>query len=344
MKNISAKKRKLLISVLCILIVFFAVFLILKIPIIKEITFIILIAFVLAYTLKPIQNLLMRKGLNCKTSALILILGLILGLVIILTILVPSVIKEIPSIKDSAKYMEEYFEQIYLKLKPQGNNKIIYTVFNDVNRKITTVLLQLFTKIVQVGMEFSENILAYLVIPIIVYYFLCDNIYLKNRFLMIFPLSSREILRKISKDVDKVLGRYIITQFILSVFISAVTFIVLISLKVKFPIILSVLNGLFNIIPYFGPIFGGIPCIVVAFLTSSKTAIYTAIWLYMIQLVEGNIISPKVIGESVSMHPVTVIIILLIGEKLGGFLGMVLAVPISVIIKVIYEDLNYYLF
>jgi predicted PurR-regulated permease PerM len=60
--------------------------------------------------------------------------------------------------------------------------------------------------------------------------------------------------------------------------------------------------------------------------------------------VEGNIISPKITGDSISMHPLTVILLLVIGDKIAGFAGMVLAVPIGVVLKIIYEDLNYYLF
>ena len=99
-----------------------------------------------------------------------------------------------------------------------------------------------------------------------------------------------------------------------------------------------------NIIPYFGPIFGAVPIIIVAFLDSVNKGIWVSILLLLLQQIEGNILSPKITGESTDIHPLVVIIILLIGEKLGGFTGMILAVPIGVIIKVIYEDINYYLF
>jgi len=152
------------------------------------------------------------------------------------------------------------------------------------------------------------------------------------------------MVRKILDDIDKVLGRYIISQFMLCLIIGVLTFIILIFLRVDFPVILSLLNAIFNIIPYFGPLFGAIPAVIMALLKSPKTAMYTALWLYGIQQIEGNIISPKVTGDSVSMHPLLVILLLIIGGKLGGFVGMVLAVPIGVAIKVIYEDLNYYIF
>ncbi|MDU4596838.1 MAG: AI-2E family transporter, partial [Clostridium sporogenes] len=73
-------------------------------------------------------------------------------------------------------------------------------------------------------------------------------------------------------------------------------------------------------------------------------ALWALILLYSIQQIEGYILSPKITGDSVDMHPLTVILLLLIGGKIYGFVGMVLAIPIGVIMKIIYEDLNYYLF
>ena len=66
--------------------------------------------------------------------------------------------------------------------------------------------------------------------------------------------------------------------------------------------------------------------------------------MIVIQQIEGNILSPQITGNSINMHPFIIIILLLIGDKFGGFMGMILVVPIAVIIKVIYDDINYYLF
>ncbi|MCY6959427.1 AI-2E family transporter [Clostridium brassicae] len=338
------KKKKFVKSLLWIVIFLVSIFFILKVSIITEIGSLLLLSFILAYSLKPIQNAFLKRGITRRVSSLILVLALILGIIIMFTILIPAIIRESSNIKSTLEDMGRYFQNLYYKLKPEGNNKIIYTIFNTINNKISAAFLHMFNNIIEFGAQVSESILSYFVIPIITYYFLCDSKYLKGKVLTLFPLSSRCIIKEINKDVDRILGRYIITQFMLSIFISILTFIVLFFLKVKFPLILAILNGILNIIPYFGPIFGALPCVIVAFLTSNKVALYTALWLYLIQLIEGNIISPKIIGESVSIHPVGVIVILLIGEKVGGFLGMILAVPVSVIIKVIYEDLNYYLF
>lgn len=104
------------------------------------------------------------------------------------------------------------------------------------------------------------------------------------------------------------------------------------------------MNAAFNIIPYFGPIFGAIPAVVVAFIDSPIKGLYIMLAMIVIQQIEGNILSPQITGNSINMHPFMIIILLLIGDKFGGFMGMILVVPIAVIIKVIYDDINYYLF
>ncbi|NFF68538.1 AI-2E family transporter, partial [Clostridium sporogenes] len=131
---------------------------------------------------------------------------------------------------------------------------------------------------------------------------------------------------------------------ILCLIITILTFLVLVGLGIKLPILLSLINGFSNIIPYFGPVIGSLPAILIAFTKSPKTALWALILLYSIQQIEGDILSPKITGDSVDMHPLTVILLLLIGGKIYGFVGMVLAIPIGVIMKIIYEDLNYYLF
>ena len=77
---------------------------------------------------------------------------------------------------------------------------------------------------------------------------------------------------------------------------------------------------------------------------SLSKCLWSAIAIFIIQQIEGNILSPKITGDSTNIHPLVIVILLLVGEKLGGFIGMILVIPIAVVIKVIYEDVNYSLF
>jgi predicted PurR-regulated permease PerM len=130
----------------------------------------------------------------------------------------------------------------------------------------------------------------------------------------------------------------------LCLIVGVLTFFVLIFFKVQFPVLLSIFNAVINIVPYFGPLIGAIPAIIVALLQSPTKALYTTLFLFLIQQVEGNLLSPQITASSIKMHPLLIIILLLIGEKIGGFFGMILAIPIGVIIKVIYEDIDYHMY
>ena len=191
---------------------------------------------------------------------------------------------------------------------------------------------------------FSENIMSFAVVPVITYYFLADDEFILNKCSLLIPIKKRELVKKIIKDINKLLESYIVGQLLLSLIVGVITFIALILIRVKFPLWLSILNGVFNIIPYFGPIFGAVPVVFIALLESPTKALWAALAILIIQQVEGNILSPKITGNSTNMHPLVIIILLLIGESFCGFVGMILAVPIGVIIKVIYEDINYYIF
>jgi predicted PurR-regulated permease PerM len=337
-KNILYKYVVLFASVLIL------IFLCLRSSITREVFYLLLISFAIAYTLKPIQGSIVRTGISCKIAALILICILILIVAITLTILIPSIFKESLSINTTINSMQTIIDRFYSKIRLIRSNKTMYIVTDNAYCKINNYFIGVSTKIFDGALKIGQNIMSIAVIPIISYYFLADGEYLTNKILNLFPVRSRTMIRKISCDIDKILGRYIVSQLLLCGFIGIATFLILLLLHVDFPVVLSVLNAFFNIIPYFGPIFGALPAIFMALVVSPEKAIWTAIWLYGLQQVEGNILSPKVTGDSINMHPLTVIILLIIGGEAAGFVGMILVIPIGVVIKVVYEDLNYYLF
>jgi predicted PurR-regulated permease PerM len=226
----------------------------------------------------------------------------------------------------------------------KNNNKLINLAMSTVYEKFFLWLTGFFNGAFEKALNLGESLISFAVVPIIVYYFLSESQMISNKLIRFFPVSKRKLLRKVSADIDKVLGRYVISQFLLCFIIGVLTLIILMALDVSYPLLLSVVNAVFNIVPYFGPLFGAIPAIIVALLRSPQTAIWTAICLYIIQQLEGDVISPKITGDSVCLHPLMVIILLIIGGKIGGIVGMVLAIPVGVILKIIYEDLNYYLF
>src|SRR5690606_33646614 len=104
-----------------------------------------------------------------------------------------------------------------------------------------------------------------------------------------------------------------------------------------YALLLAALVALFNIIPYLGPFFGAIPAILVALSVSYKMVFYVIIVNLVVQMLEGNVISPQIVGRTLHMHPLLIIFALLVGGEVGGILGMILAVPFFAVGKVILE-------
>lgn len=262
---------------------------------------------------------------------------------IFLYILIPSILKESNNIGDIIGNIDDYIDGLYSKLKI-NDIEFLKNIYVIINEKLNTFLVSFSESFLTNILEGMENIISLAIIPIVTYYFLVDGELLFNKLLLILPTEKRIVIKKVLTHIDKVLSRYIVSQLFLSLIIGVITSIALLILGVNFAIPLGIFNGVLNIIPYFGPIIGGIPAVFVALIASPKKALITVLVVFLIQQIEGNILSPKITGDSTNMHPIMIIILLLIGEKLGGFVGMIIAVPIGVIIKVIYEDINDYLF
>jgi predicted PurR-regulated permease PerM len=342
MKKINEKK--LAIAIISIILFLVVISMVIRIPIIKQLTNLVIISFIVAYILKPIYMILINKGVNKKLASALIIVGLVGLIILTFVLIIPSIFSEGSNLNISINDLGEYLNHANSKINILNKNKVMSGIVDTVYSKANAQIIVILDKILSLIMSLSENLITYMVSPLIIYYFLCDSENMINKALIIFPPESRNIIKKIIEDIDKILGKYIISQLVLCGFITVATFFILIFLKVDFPLILALINGIFNIIPYFGPIFGVIPAIFIALLVSPKTALYVVVCFFVLQQIEGDVLSPKIIGDSISMHPLTVIILLLIGGSVGGILGMILAVPFGVIVKVIYQDLNYYLF
>lgn len=341
--NLRKHKSKLFI-ILSILITVIFISLYLFNSSIKEIVNIIFISFSLSYVLNPAKEFLMTKlKVNKRTSSLIIILivvGLIIGGI---TVMIPSFVDELTSVGDVFDNVEKFYNNIADKF---NLNSIpgINSIYNSIVEKGNGLLTSVSDNLLDYILEASSKILSLAVIPIIIYYFMCDGDRLFSRMMLILPTNKREVAQNIVMDINKVLKRYISGQLYLCGIIGILTFILLLSLQIKFPLWIAIFNALFNIIPYFGPIFGMVPAVIVALMISPAKALWVLIGMILIQQIEGNILSPKITGDSIEMHPFVIIILLLIGDKFGGFIGMIVVVPIAVVIKVLYDDINYYLF
>lgn len=336
--------KKLIVQISIFLLVLTLVLIYFFVNSINSVMNLIFISFIISYSVKPIRDFISEKfKLSYRAASLIIVLFSLISFAVLLYFMVPTIIKESSNIGPMIDNVENYILKGADKFNVD-NLPVFKVAYGQIGEKINIYLTQLSNNLVDNLLGAMGNLIGLAIVPIVAYYFLADGDRIYNKLLLIFPTEKRVLIKRINYNIDKVLSRYIISQLILSAIIGVLTFILLLFIGVKFTLVLSLVNAIANIIPYFGPIIGGIPIVFIALTGSITKGLLALLGVFVIQQIEGDLLAPKITGDSTDMHPIIIIILLILGEKLGGIVGMVLSVPIAVIIKVVYDDVNYYLF
>ena len=181
--------------------------------------------------------------------------------------------------------------------------------------------------------------LGLVVIPFWLFYILQDEDQVKQGVLDAFPQQLRDDVRCMARLIDDVLSAYIRGQLLLVLFVGGMAIIALTIIGVPFALVLGLVAGIFEVLPYVGPILGAIPAVVVALLADPISALWVAGAFFVIQQIENLVLVPRISGESVKLHPALVMVSLVIGNELAGLLGMLVAVPVTAVIRDVFKYL-----
>lgn len=321
---------KIVIRALIILLIIIALFL--SRSIIKPI----FLSIILAYILNPAVNFMIKKGLSKRASTLILIFSVLFIFVFLLLYIIPGIIKDVLEMLNNSKgysiRISDYIKKLGFNELPNYLKNIMEKSLNRMEGYLIKYLNDFFNGLINFSMELP----TYLLTPVFIFYFIYDKDYFIKLLKGFSSPIKRDGLLDIWKKIDEVLGSYIRSQLILSLIISILTFIAMSILNVRYTLILALINGFTNLIPYFGPIIGALPAIFAALYDSPYKALWTGAAFIIIQQFESSVIAPKLMGDSLGIHPVFIMIIILLGGKYFGGWGLLLSVPAAGIIKVLY--------
>ena len=160
-----------------------------------------------------------------------------------------------------------------------------------------------------------------------------------ERFLrVVVPQDYEETTMRIYKRSKELIGSWFRMQIVLSVTMGFVVWVGLALLGVRYAFLIAVLAGIFEIVPFLGPILSGAVAVVSALLTSTTLAVWTLVFFIVAQQLESHVLVPLLSRRAVGLHPVIVIVALLIGAEIGGFLGVIIAVPLAAILQEMVQD------
>lgn len=304
------------------------------------------IGIAIAYLLNPlITRMTSKKKLNRLVATIIIFVIFILVTYLLLQYLIPLVIREI---NELIKYLPTVFDSINLfinnlltrlnleELNEANNlnmNNILNGILNAYTNNMPTKLLGLLTSFV------SKT--GVLLLSLIIGFYLCLDFDRASEFLYIFiPKKHRASTHTLFKDISEQIFSFVKGTGLIAILVFAVSAICFGISGLKAAIFFALWNAITNIIPYVGPYIGGIPIIAVAFATDYRLGIIITIVVIAIQLIESYILHPIVMSKTMKLHPVTIILGLLIFGHFFGIIGMVIATPLTAIIKTIWLFIN----
>jgi len=303
-------------------------------------------AFVIAYLANPLLKkieLKLKLGRGLSIVLVYLILISVIGL--FFTLVIPSIAQSITDIlKNVPEYVstaEAWGNKQYAELEKLGLieslNSLDLTSMQEVFDKATASFNTILTGLLTGVFGITSGVFKIFIGLVISIYMLKD----KEAFLggikrityALLKVDQADKLVKFTHEVDEIFSQYIIGKMLDSLIIGIICFIGLWALKAPYALLMSIIVGVTNMIPYFGPFIGAVPAVIITLFTSPVTALWVALFILALQQLDGYVIGPFILGGSVGLSPFWIILAILIGGGLFGILGMLICVPVMAVIR-----------
>lgn len=203
--------------------------------------------------------------------------------------------------------------------------------------ELQSAALALVDRLTDSMLGIFSHLYAIIIIPLLVYYLLRDEASLKRSLLLMFPPKYRRIVAAAGNEMDQTLGAYLRGILLICFLVGIMTYLSLLLLGMDFALILGIIAGITNIIPYFGPLIGAVPAVLIALLDSPVLALKVIIVLVVVQQLESQIIAPQILGRSLGLHPLAVIFVLILGGSFFGLIGLIFAVPLTALVRILFR-------
>lgn len=300
---------------------------------IRDIVIVILLALVLASALEPVAEYFTKYKIPRFVSVLgtyILVIG---AFAVVVALMSPLVV-------DQARVLANNLPALAVELQAKYPNLTL--LFGGAN--LTSIVDALLSNsgfgsnLFDRTLGLFNGLVALLTVLVVSFYLVAADRGMKKFIGDIVPGQYQETTLRLIAKIQAKMGMWVVGQFILSVFIFVLTYIGLTILGVDYALVLALIAGLLEVVPYIGPFVSAIPAVFFALIQSPPLVIGVILLYIIIQKTEGYVLVPKIMEKTVGTSPLVVLLALLIGFKLAGILGILLAVPLAGAITVIIQE------
>ncbi len=300
------------------------------------------LGYVLYLISKPAIPSLMKLKLSRTMSVLIIFVGMIFCTVY-------PVVKVVPIISNEVKNFQYYFPKVESYIKTEYKNvssQVLERTGIEIGDKFVDDGIRLAKKSTASFLLNAPTILASVVewiflVPLFVFFLLKDGIKFKRLVLKLVPNSIFERFYFLSHQFNKQLGDYIFAKFIEASIVGFIITLGLLVMDIRFSLLLGIVAGVTNIIPYIGPVFGMIPAVIVGLAEYGFSPTFGAMMLlYLIaNAIDIGLVFPILVSKIVDLHPIVVVVSVILGSQTMGIMGMVISIPMAAAIKLIFFEI-----
>lgn len=306
-----------------------------------------LISLFIAMILRPLVTFFESKGFSHSTIIIsifsIFFFLISIGFIFIFPIIIDQLIEFSTKLPLYTNVLKEHFIQVQNSL----NTKITFIDLSNLTQNIKDSFSDTHTNLTTY-ISNTMNLLTYLLIVPFFTFFILKDMHLMNQTLLSYvPNRYFEIFVLLFYKIGNSVQLYIRGQLIDASFVGVMTAIGLSIIGFPFALLIGLIAAVGNFVPYFGPILGAIPAILIILVTpewATSTGIFSVVAVFLIvQAVETIFVYPVAVGNSVNMHPLIILLALLVGGEIAGIVGMIVVIPLIAIIKVTFELLHKYM-
>ncbi|MFR9293792.1 MAG: AI-2E family transporter [Turicibacter sanguinis] len=312
-----------------------------------------IIAYLINFILKFYEDRVFKKFIKGSKKSLrgvaVILSYLTASLIfyVFIQFVVPQLVESITGlVNDIPRYLYDMKVILEQTLNETDISPEYMTLINDKLTEITNWVLQLVTNLLPIiggiVMAFASSVWNIILGIIISVYLLVD----KEKFfalgkkvvVALFNDKHANIILNLANRTNLTFGKFIGGKIIDSAIIGVLTFIILTIFKMPYSLLISVIIGITNIIPFFGPFIGAIPSAIIILFISPIKAVWFGVIILVIQQIDGNIIGPKILGDSIGISAFWILFAILVAGKLFGLVGMIIGVPMFALIYSIVKD------
>jgi len=307
---------------------------------ISDLVKILIISALLAFVLDPLALALESRGISRTLATVILFCTIILAGVIAALVLIPIFSGDINAIllNLDSEQTAAAISQIEVRIE----NDLSFLGVKDIHlmEKVQKIAIDLGEWVVNHLIDLASLMLNLFLIPFITFFLLKDGRKFKKAFVSIVPNKHFEFTLRLISNLDIQVSNFLRGQLVDALIVGILSTVALRILGVQYFLFIGVFAGLANFIPYFGPIVGAALAVLVSLLNngSIEMVFYILIAFAAVKLIDDTAVQPYVVGKSVNMHPMIILLVIIIGGKFFGILGMFLSVPAAGFIKVVLQE------